>query len=151
MKKQLQVEAIAQGTVIDHIPAGTGIKILRFFQLADASKRMTIGLNLPSHGAMKDLIKIENTQFTEEQANQLALFAPNATVNVIDNFEVVKKFKVAMPNRIEGVFACPNSNCISLNEPVTSKFNVREIGCELKLKCHYCEKTFLSGLFTELH
>ena len=30
-KKQLQVEAIRNGSVIDHIPAGQGIKILKLF------------------------------------------------------------------------------------------------------------------------
>ena len=32
-KKQLQVEAICNGSVIDHIPAGQGIKILKLFHL----------------------------------------------------------------------------------------------------------------------
>lgn len=152
MKKQLQVEAIAKGTVIDHIPAGKGIEILKFFQLTDTKQRITIGLNLPTaDGKQKDLIKIENTVFTEEQANQLALFAPTASINVIDNFEVVRKFKVSMPELIGAVFSCPNSNCISHNEPVESCFYIRQNDNEIKLKCHYCEKAFNSSLFVELH
>jgi len=151
MINKLQVEAIEQGTVIDHIPAGQGVKILKFFQLTNKRDRITVGLNLRSgeHGS-KDLIKVENTVFTEAQANQLALFAPRATINVIESYQVVKKFKVARPPAIRGVFSCPNSNCISHHEPVQSNFYIRERGEQLKLKCHYCEKSFGRELFAEL-
>ena len=79
---KLQVEAIKNGTVIDHIPAQVGFKLLSLFRLTETDQRITIGLNLPS-GEMgrKDLIKIENTYLTEDQINQLAFYAPHATVN----------------------------------------------------------------------
>ena len=98
----------------------------------------------------KDLIKVENTVFDENQANQLALFAPNATINVIEDFEVVRKFHVSTPEQVKAVFACPNSNCISHNEPIDSNFYVRHQQQDIKLKCHYCEKTFDRSLFSEL-
>ncbi len=76
---KLQVEAIKRGTVIDHIPAQVGFKLLTLFKLTETDQRITIGLNLPS-GEMgrKDLIKIENTFLTDEQVNQLSLYAPDA-------------------------------------------------------------------------
>ena len=96
-KKQLQVEAIRNGSVIDHIPAGQGIKILKLFHLLDTRERITVGLNLPSAALVaKDLIKVENTLLTEAQANQLALFAPHATVNIIEDFQVVKKHQLRL-------------------------------------------------------
>ncbi|MFM2475860.1 aspartate carbamoyltransferase regulatory subunit [Celerinatantimonas sp. MCCC 1A17872] len=152
MEKKLQVEAIEQGTVIDHIPAGQGIKILRFLQLADANRRLTIGLNLPTHNDQaKDLIKVADTILTEEQANQLALFAPTATVNVIENYTVVRKFQVTQPQAVQGVFKCPNSNCITHTEKVPSNFHVQTSKTgQIKLKCHYCEKSFATSLFDEL-
>jgi aspartate carbamoyltransferase regulatory subunit len=87
---KLQVEAIKRGTVIDHIPGW--FKLLTLFKLTETDQRITIGLNLPS-GEMgrKDLIKIENTFLTDEQVNQLSLYAPQATVNRIDDYEVVGK------------------------------------------------------------
>ncbi|RKF13205.1 aspartate carbamoyltransferase regulatory subunit [Alginatibacterium sediminis] len=151
MKRKLKVEAIENGTVIDHIPAGKGIRILKFFQLADDDQRLTVGINLPTHdGGKKDLIKVENIAFTSEQANQLALFAPKATINVIDQYEVVNKFNVALPESIKGVLDCPNSNCITHSESVASKFALRQNINEVKLKCHYCEKSFDSRFFHEL-
>ena len=66
---KLQVEAIKRGTVIDHIPAQVGFKLLTLFKLTETDQRITIGLNLPS-GEMgrKDLIKIENTFLTDERS-----------------------------------------------------------------------------------
>ena len=45
---KLQVEAIKRGTVIDHIPAQVGFKLLTLFKLTETDQRITIGLNLPS-------------------------------------------------------------------------------------------------------
>ncbi|GAA0503517.1 aspartate carbamoyltransferase regulatory subunit [Tatumella terrea] len=140
---KLQVEAIKCGTVIDHIPARVGFRLLSLFRLTETDQRITIGLNLPS-GEMqqKDLIKIENTFLTEEQINQLALYAPHATVNRIDNYDVVAKRVPELPERIERVLSCPNSNCISHNEPVSSSFTVRQRPQDIMLTCKYCEKEF---------
>ncbi|VEB75778.1 Aspartate carbamoyltransferase regulatory chain [Providencia rustigianii] len=61
---KLQVEAIRCGTVIDHIPAQVGFKLLKLFKLTKTDERITIGLNLPSSNmGKKDIIKIENTFF----------------------------------------------------------------------------------------
>ncbi|WP_042858418.1 aspartate carbamoyltransferase regulatory subunit [Dickeya sp. NCPPB 3274] len=140
---KLQVEAIKRGTVIDHIPAQVGFKLLTLFKLTATDQRITIGLNLPSnHLGRKDLIKIENIFLTEEQANQLAMYAPQATVNQIDNYEVVRKLHPQLPSHIEGVLTCPNSNCISRSEPVNSAFGVKQRGDDVQLKCKYCEKEF---------
>ena len=149
---KLQVEAIERGTVIDHIPAGMGIRILKFFQLSDQDHPITVGLNLRSkHQGKKDIIKVENTVFDVTQSNQLALFAKDATINVIDDYEVVEKYRVTLPDRIDSVLSCPNSNCISHHEPVSSKFHVSESKHGVVLKCHYCEKSFSQRLFSEIN
>ena len=140
---KLQVEAIKRGTVIDHIPAQVGFKLLSLFRLTETDQRITIGLNLPS-GEMgrKDLIKIENTFLTEDQINHLAVYAPYATVNRIDDYEVVAKIAPTLPERIERVLTCPNGNCISRSEPVFSSFAVKKRDEEVQLTCKYCEKAF---------
>ncbi|GAA4899713.1 aspartate carbamoyltransferase regulatory subunit [Ferrimonas pelagia] len=140
---KLQVEAIKNGSVIDHIPAHSGIKVLRLFQLHQTQNRVTIGLNLPSSvQGLKDLIKIENVFIDEELANQLALLAPNATVNRIEDYEVTKKLTLSLPQKVNRVFQCPNSNCITHSEPVDTSFAVIAKNDSIKLKCKYCEKAF---------
>ncbi|MDC9594419.1 aspartate carbamoyltransferase regulatory subunit [Xenorhabdus sp. IM139775] len=140
---QLQVEAIKCGTVIDHIPAHVGFKLLSLFKLTETDQRITIGLNLPSNQlGKKDLIKIENTFLTAQQANQLAMYAPHATINNIENYVVVKKMPINLPDQIDNVLVCPNSNCISHNEPVNSSFSVMSAKDDVMLRCKYCEKEF---------
>lgn len=147
---KLQVEAIRNGSVIDHIPANIGIKVLKLFKMHKSNQRITIGLNLPSSAlGAKDLIKIENLYLTKEQANQLALYAPQATVNQIEEYQVVNKLNLVLPQSIESVFECPNSNCISHGEPVESRFYVQQKTDNVQLKCHYCEKVFSREIMTE--
>ena len=143
MEHTLKVEALANGTVIDHIPAGQGRRILKLFRMSESGERIYIGFNLPSRRTgKKDLIKVENITFTPAQANQLALFAPNATVNVIENFKVKEKLTLGVPDTVDGMLTCPNSNCISRSEPVASSFSVKSHAGEVHLKCRYCEKEF---------
>lgn len=143
-KYQLQVEAIKHGTVIDHIPANLGFKVIKLFNLDATEQKVTIGLNLPSSAlGRKDLIKIENIFVTEEKAQQLALYAPSATVNQIENYQVVAKLPLTLPPYIQGVFACPNSNCITHDEKaISSYFYVQALANDVTLKCKYCEKVF---------
>ncbi len=143
---KLQVEAIVNGSVIDHIPAGQGINILKHFKMLDTQRtgaKITVGFNLPSKtlGA-KDLIKIENKQLTQDQVNQLAILAPGATVNIIQDSQVVTKYRPEIPNHISNVYKCPNSNCISNFEKVATTFYVLRKSTGLKLQCKYCEKIF---------
>lgn len=87
---KLSVEAIEQGTVIDHIPAGKGLAILRQFKLLHYGSAVTVGFNLPSKTqGSKDIIKVSGVWLDANAANRLALFAPEAVVNKIDQFKVI--------------------------------------------------------------
>ncbi|MFA7653925.1 MAG: aspartate carbamoyltransferase regulatory subunit [Candidatus Magasanikbacteria bacterium] len=141
--KQLLVAAIKNGTVIDHITAGHALKIIRLLNLASHNKVVTVGLNLPSQAMkLKDLIKVEDREITTEESNRVAILAPKASINIIKNYEVVKKIFVKLPDTIEYVVVCPNLKCITNNENMNSKFNVIKEKDGIKLKCHYCEKIF---------
>ena len=147
---KLSVEAIEKGTVIDHIPAGKGLIILRQFKLLHYGSAVTVGFNLPSKTqASKDIIKITGVWLDDNAANRLALFAPEAVVNTIDHFKVINKRRLTLPEEIAEVFRCPNTNCASHGEPVKSRFYVRKQSGQTKLKCHYCEKTFSRDSVTE--
>jgi aspartate carbamoyltransferase, regulatory subunit len=147
---KLSVEAIEKGTVIDHIPAGKGLIILRQFKLLHYGSAVTVGFNLPSKTqGSKDIIKITGVWLDDNAANRLALFAPEAVVNTIDHFKVINKRRLTLPEEIAEVFRCPNTNCASHGEPVKSRFYVRKQSSQTKLKCHYCEKTFSRDSVTE--
>jgi aspartate carbamoyltransferase regulatory subunit len=149
MRETMAVEAIETGTVIDHIPASQGLNILARIQKRNANARLTVGLNLPSKGSgLKDIIKVEGWLFSEQDAAEMALYAPHATVNIIENYRVVKKFPIGLPEEFIGIFGCPNTNCISHTEPVFTRFKVKRSEHSIHLKCHFCERSFADSLFT---
>lgn len=143
MNKNLSVSAIKDGTVIDHIPAGQALRILRLLNLTASKDKVTLGLNLPSKQlTFKDLLKIENRVLTDTEANEVAVFAPEVTINIIENFAVSKKIATQLPEIIVGAFICPNPVCITHVEPIQSFFYIEEHSKGIKLRCQYCEKQF---------
>lgn len=142
MTKTLSVAAIQNGTVIDHIPAGQAIRIIHLLGLLHKQHKVTLGLNLPSKRMKyKDIIKIEDHVLLNDQANEITIFAPQATINVIRQYEVAEKINTSLPEQISNVFICPNHTCITHTEPVTSLFKITAQGDQVKLICHFCEKT----------
>lgn len=143
MSKTLSVSAIQNGTVIDHINPGQTLRIIHMLRLLNKNHKVTIGLNLSSKlMKLKDLIKIEDHILTNDEANEINVFAPEATINIIKNFEVVQKIITSLPSSISGMFICPNPVCITHTEPVDSFFTITEQGKQVQLVCKYCEKEF---------
>lgn len=145
-KEQLRafkVFAIKEGTVIDHIPARQALKIIQFLKLHANEKIVSAGFNFPSKTLkLKDIIKIEGRELTEEEANQVAILAPTATINIIRNFELTKKFRVTIPDQVKKIVICPNPKCITNNENMETTFYAKAQGAKVNLQCRYCEKTF---------
>ncbi|MFA4830617.1 MAG: aspartate carbamoyltransferase regulatory subunit [Patescibacteria group bacterium] len=139
----VKVFAIKEGTVVDHIKAGNALKIIRILNLADNQKVVTVGLNLSSKTlGLKDIIKVEKRELTADEISRVAILAPQATINIVRNYKIDKKFQAEMPKVIEYVVVCPNPKCLTNNESVPTKFNVAFKADGIRLKCHYCEKIF---------
>lgn len=143
MKTELKIKAIENGTVIDHITANKALHILKILELPDGKvKNVTVAMNVSSgETGRKDIVKIENRELDHQELNQIALIAPKATINIIRNYEVIKKDKIILPEVITSLIKCTNTKCITnyVNEPVTSKFEVIE-NQPPTLRCHYCGK-----------
>ena len=87
-ESDLTVRRIKDGTVIDHIDQGKGIRVLDALEIdgKDGSV-ITIALNVPSgKSKKKDIIKVENKYLEDDDTNKLAVIAPNSTVNIIKNY-----------------------------------------------------------------
>lgn len=139
--KYLEVKAIENGTVIDHIPSESLFKIISLLKLEQETNMITFGTNLNSKRmSSKAIIKINERYCAEREINRIALFAPMAVVNTIKDFNVVTKHKVVVPTQIEGFVKCANPQCITNNEPVMTKFNVLKNENEVSLHCKYCDK-----------
>lgn len=140
VKKELIVSALENGTVIDHIASNEVFHVMRLLNLVNCEETVYMGSNLESKKlGKKGIIKVANRYFLPEEINKIALVSPQATIIEIKNFEVVKKSKVELPEKVHGIVKCMNPNCITNHEPIETEFRV-VCNPEMKLKCHYCEK-----------
>ena len=140
--KELVISKIKDGTVIDHINAGKALLVLKILGI-DVGTNLTVSMamNVPSNKmGRKDIVKVEGMYISEEKLNKIALISPNATINLVRNYEIERKFKVNPPPIVEEVLKCPNPMCISntQREPIKSIFYVKTEKKEVSARCHYC-------------
>jgi len=138
--KTLQVSAIKNGTVIDHIPANNLFKVIDILGLDKLNSQITFGTNLESKRlGLKAIIKLSDVFFMDDDINKIALVAPDAKLNIIKDYKVVEKKVVEVPDTIQGIAKCGNPKCITNHEGITPKFQVVNKK-KVALRCHYCEK-----------
>ena len=151
IEKEMRVRRIEHGTVIDHITAGQALNVLRILGVSGTTSAVvSVAMNVPS-GAIgsKDIVKVEDRELKEEEVDRISLIAPNATINIIRDFEVIEKYRVDLPEKLVGVVKCANPNCISnTNEPVISRFMVNKKPVELR--CIYCDHVISEGIAEHL-
>ncbi|MBD3158629.1 MAG: aspartate carbamoyltransferase regulatory subunit [Candidatus Lokiarchaeota archaeon] len=154
--QKIRIVKIAAGTVIDHIAAGHALDVLNILGITgEEDNIMTLAMNITSSRiGRKDIVKLEDRILEDEEVAKIALVAPDATINVIENEEVVKKTRVQLPDRITNVVECPNARCITNKErePIEPKYQVLS-RCPTQLKCLYCwtliEESDIISQFTE--
>jgi aspartate carbamoyltransferase regulatory subunit len=140
MNTALQVSAIKDGTVIDHLPANRLFEVISILGLNHCKEMITFGTNLDSKLlGRKGIIKVANRFFQGEEIDKIALIAPSAKLNTIKNYQVVEKRTVEIPSEIGSIVKCFNPKCITNNEKMQTKFSVISKS-PVELKCHYCEK-----------
>lgn len=142
MAGELKVSKIRRGTVIDHIPAGMGPAVLRVLGIERGTSDIVVmAMNVKSRAlGRKDIVKIENRVIDEETLKRIAIIAPEATINIVEEYQIIKKDRISLPKELHGVLKCPNRYCIT-NDPqegVPTLF-LCEREKPLELRCHYCE------------
>lgn len=136
------VRRIKEGTVLDHIDEGKGLQVLNALRIdGKDGSLITIALNVPSGKfKKKDIIKIENKFLIDDDTNKLAVIAPKATINIIKDYKLVEKRRVALPNEIDRIFRCSNPDCITNStEHIESVMDVIDKEGRV-LKCRYCSR-----------
>lgn len=141
---KLKIKHIKNGVVIDHITHGKALEVLRILGVGEGYEdEVSLAMNIQSKTlGKKDIVKVESRDVKTDEINKIAVIAPQATINRIRDYEVVKKEKVVLPNEIIDILKCPNPQCISnkAREPV--KPHLRVVQREpLILSCKYCERT----------
>jgi aspartate carbamoyltransferase regulatory subunit len=137
---ELKVSKIKEGTVLDHVKAGTALIVLEMLGITGLEGTVaTLSMNVPSKKQeKKDIVKIENRFLERSEINQIALISPSATINEIKAYKVVKKYEVELPEIVSGFPKCINPRCITnAREPPMQTYYVKNID-PLKIRCKYC-------------
>ncbi len=141
-QSELMVRRIKEGTVIDHIDEGKGLQVLDALRIdGQDGSLITLAMNVPSgKSKKKDIIKVENRFLKDDDTNKIAIIASKATINIIKNYKLIEKRRVALSNEIDKIFRCTNPDCITNStEHIESIMDV--IDKEgMVLKCRYCAR-----------
>jgi len=138
-----RVTAIRNGTVIDHVPAGKALSVLKMLGIdGSMANPVSLVMNVPSQKmGGKDIIKVEDRELNQNELDRLALVAPDASVAIIRAYTVAEKMEINLTDEVVNVAKCTFSNCITINprEPLPHRLIVcnRE---PLEIRCHYCGK-----------
>lgn len=135
-KKEIRIQPIKNGTVIDHLNTGAAYKILEVLDLTEYP--VTAAMNMESRKlGKKDIIFIEGKEPNEKEMDKIALIGKGATLNIVKNSEIKKKILLKYPKQIEGTIKCINPKCITNSEKIPTKFGIKTE--PLEAQCYYCE------------
>ena len=134
----MTIDSIKNGIVIDHIPAGKSMTLYRYLKLDEIDCSVALLRNVHSSKlGKKDIIKIDG--ILDMNWDVLGYLAPDCTVNVIRDGEIVDKRFLQLPEKLTGVIQCKNPRCITTIEQELShifKLTDRNKGV---YRCIYCE------------
>ena len=141
MSEMRRVTAIRNGTVVDHIPSGYAMQVIRILRInTERATPVSLVMNVPSDKlGRKDVLKIEDRELDQEDLDRLALIAPAASIAIIRNHAVAEKMRVELGDDLVNIAKCSFSNCITKSdrEPLPQRMKVfsRE---PLEVRCYYC-------------
>ena len=138
-----------RGVVIDHMQPYAEdllVRILRVRERKDIYRAATVKARSRPE-AVKGMLMIEDRDLTEKELRMIAAVSPGCTVNLVAEAKVVKKLRMRLPSRVEGVagIQCSNKGCITRTEhqeyvkPIMVRFD------EKTVRCHYCDNIMASS------
>ena len=138
----MNIDAIRNGIVIDHIRSGGAMELYRLLHLDKLDCTVAIIKNAPSElMGRKDIIKIQGGLDLVD-LDVLGYIDHNITINIIRGGEVVEKKTLSLPKKITNVIRCRNPRCItSLERGLDHVFVLTDPEKET-YRCLYCEEKY---------
>lgn len=134
----MNIDSIVNGLVIDHIPAGSGMRLYELLKLdaLDCQVAIVKNANSPRMGK-KDIIKIAAN--IPVDLDVIGYVAPDVTINVIRDGKLVEKKSIELPLTLTNVIKCKNPRCItSTEQELDHKFRLSDKENRV-YRCIYCE------------
>ena len=142
----LNVGALREGFVLDHIKAGKAMTIYHDLKLDKLDCTVAIIKNAKSNKmGKKDIIKVE-CPIEDLDLDILGFIDHNITVNIIQNEKVVAKKCLHLPHEIRNVIRCKNPRCITSIEQGLDHVFVLTDPDEEVYRCKYCEEKYQGRL-----
>ena len=134
----MNIDAIQNGIVIDHITAGRGMKLYELLGLEKLECSVAIIKNVHSDKQnRKDIIKIDAD--IPVNLDVIGFVDPGVTVNIIRGGELVEKRRIDMPETLTNVIFCKNPRCItSCEQELQHIFKLTDRKNKV-YRCLYCE------------
>ena len=112
----LNVGAITEGFVLDHIQAGTSLSLYHDLKLDKLDCCVAIIRNARSNKmGKKDILKVE-CDIDALDLDVLGFIDHNITVNIIKGEKIVEKRELRLPKEIKNIINCKNPRCITSTE-----------------------------------
>lgn len=138
----LNVGAIHEGFVLDHIQAGKSMEIYKYLHLDQIEEPVAIIKNARSNKmGKKDIIKIE-CPIDRINLGILGFIDHNITVNIIKGDVIVAKKELTLPTEIRNVITCTNPRCITSIEQELDQVFVLTDPEKEEYRCKYCEEKY---------
>ena len=135
----MEVTSINDGIIIDHVPAGTALKVLEYLEINPSTTRLALIMNTTSHRyGSKDIIKIEGEQ--DIDLDVLGLVARQATVDIVHGGRIVEKLTPNLPEHVTNVISCVNPRCVTtIERGIRQQFHL--VHSERReYRCDYCDE-----------
>ena len=134
----MNIDAIVNGIVIDHITAGKAMEIYYLLGMDKLNCHIAIIQNASSSKmGKKDIIKIDGNFKVDLDA--IGYVDPGATIATIKDGQLIEKKKIALPERITNVIFCKNPRCITTTEQeLDNVFKLTDKEHRI-YRCLYCE------------
>ena len=137
----MNIDAIKNGYVIDHITAGRGMQIYQLLQLDKLDCPVAIIQNAVSTKmGRKDIIKVDS-EFNID-LDIIGFVDPGITVDVIRDGTLVEKKNIALPKKLVNVIRCKNPRCITSVEQELDQVFVLTEPETRTYRCIYCETKY---------
>ena len=135
----LNVGALREGFVLDHIKAGKAMTIYHDLKLDKLDCTVAIIKNAKSNKmGKKDIIKVEGP-IDNIDLDVLGYIDSNITVNVIRNGQLVAKKHLQLPQKLVNIIHCKNPRCITVAEPQLDAIFLLSDADTHTYRCAYCE------------
>ena len=134
----MNIDSIRNGIVIDHITAGSGMKLYELLGLDALDVSVAIIKNVSSRKmGKKDIIKIDAD--IPVDLDVIGYVDPSATVNYIKDGALSEKRNIEMPKTLVNVIKCKNPRCItSCEQELDHMFRLTDPENKI-YRCVYCE------------